>query len=170
MPGLRRSNMPRSDWAHSPHLLSLCSRAHVLQSEKWPRWEACAQQLEFRPHSLQLEKAWAQQGRPNTCKNEWIKSTGGEESRPAPLSEMQGRAGLGILYKNQVGNKASQLLTDDYMSSLSQSSCGCCKAGAMRRRCYSFSCKFSRYSYVSAIIPGEKLCQDRSRIPWECRE
>jgi len=65
------------------------------------------------PQSLQVEKAWAQQGRPNTCKNKSIKSTGGEESRLASLSNGQCGAGPGVLYENQVGNKALQLLTDD---------------------------------------------------------
>jgi len=65
-----------------------------------------------------------------------INRKGGER---ASLSKKQGRAGLGILYENQVENKASQLLIDDQMSSLSQSSCGCCKGGDMSRSCYSFS-------------------------------
>ena len=42
--------------AHGP-------QAHALQPEKPSHWEALTPQLERNPHSLQLEKAWAQQGR-----------------------------------------------------------------------------------------------------------
>ena len=63
IPGPGRSHMPRSNWAHAPHLLSLCSRAHahIKRSEK-----PAHRNLEY-PHSPQPEPA--QQRRPNTAKN-----------------------------------------------------------------------------------------------------
>ena len=62
IPGLRRSHMPQSNWAHAPQLLNLHSRAHepqlrslraatteaheptacAPQQEKPPQWEARA--------------------------------------------------------------------------------------------------------------------------------
>ena len=74
-PGPGRSHMPQSSEAHAPQLLSLRSRAcepqllslsatttearapraHALQQEKPPQWEA---------RTLQLEKAREQQWRP----------------------------------------------------------------------------------------------------------
>ena len=44
-------------------LLSLCSRAHALQQDK-----PAEQREKSSPHSLQLEKARAQQWRPSTAK------------------------------------------------------------------------------------------------------
>ena len=54
-------------------------RACAPQQEKPPQWEACAPQwrvapahcttMKSNPYSLQLEKARAQQQRPNTAKN-----------------------------------------------------------------------------------------------------
>ena len=61
IPGLRRSHMPRSNWACVPQLLSLCSRVHKLQllkpvhsrahatQEKSLQWEAHAPQLKSSP-------------------------------------------------------------------------------------------------------------------------
>ena len=49
-------------WAHVP-------RARAPQQEKPPQWEAHAPQQRVAPCSLQLEKAHAQQQRPNTAKN-----------------------------------------------------------------------------------------------------
>ena len=46
IPSPGRSHMPQSNWAHVPQLLSLCSRAHALQQEKPPQWEAHRPQLE----------------------------------------------------------------------------------------------------------------------------
>ena len=68
-PGLGRSHMPRSNEAHAPQLLSLCSRArepqllslratttearmpraHAPQQEKPPQWEARAPQRRVAP-------------------------------------------------------------------------------------------------------------------------
>ena len=75
IPDLGRSCMQWSSWAHTPQLLSLCSRAWELQlpkpghsrahtwpQEKPPQWEACALQLGRSllpppgPCSLPLEK------------------------------------------------------------------------------------------------------------------
>ena len=85
-PGPGRSHMPRSNKARAPQLLSLRSRAHepqllspwatttearaprahALQQEKPPQWEARASKSS--PRSLQLEKACVQQRRPNAAK------------------------------------------------------------------------------------------------------
>ena len=87
-PGLGRSHMPRSNKARAPQLLSLLSRAHVPQllqpratttAARVPR--ACAPQqgeatamrsprtaTMSSPRSPQLEKALAQQQRPNAAK------------------------------------------------------------------------------------------------------
>ena len=51
-----------------PQLLIPLFRAHTLQQEKPPQWEARALQLESSPYSLQLEKAWKQQPRPSKAK------------------------------------------------------------------------------------------------------
>ena len=86
-PGLGRSHMPRSNQARAPQLLSLRSRAHepqllslratttearaprarAPQQEKPPQWEVCA--TKSSPRSLQLEKARAQQRKPNAAKD-----------------------------------------------------------------------------------------------------
>ena len=55
-------------WTHVPQLLSLHSRACAPQQEKPPQWEARAPQ-QSSPCSPQLEKAHAQQRRPNVAKN-----------------------------------------------------------------------------------------------------
>ena len=89
-PGPGGSHMPRSSWARAPQLLSLRSRAHepqllslratttdeacpprarAPQQEKPPQWEACAPQQSVAPARRQLEKAHAQQRRPNAAKN-----------------------------------------------------------------------------------------------------
>ena len=47
--------------------------AHALQQEKPPQREAQAPQWRVAPRSLQLEKAHAQQQRPNAAKNKKIK-------------------------------------------------------------------------------------------------
>ena len=68
-PGLGRSHMPRSNWAHEPQLLSLCV---------WSLYSATREAVTVRgphtamksgPRSPQLEKALAQKRRPNTPKN-----------------------------------------------------------------------------------------------------
>ena len=68
-PGLGRSHMPRSNWAHEPQLLSLrvwslCSETREAAIVRGPRTA-----MKSGPRSPQLEKALAQKGRPNTAKN-----------------------------------------------------------------------------------------------------
>ena len=68
-PGLGRSHMPRSSWAHEPQLLSLrlwslCSAAREAAIVRGPRTV-----MKSGPHLLQLEKALAQKRRPNTAIN-----------------------------------------------------------------------------------------------------
>ena len=47
-------------------------RAHVLQQEKLPQWEAQAPQLESSPHSPQQKEACTQQRRPSVAKSKYI--------------------------------------------------------------------------------------------------
>ena len=68
-PGLGRSHMPRSNWAHEPQLLSLrvwslCSTTREAATVRGPRT-----MMKSGPRSPQLEKALAQKRRPNTAKN-----------------------------------------------------------------------------------------------------
>ena len=68
-PGLGRSHMPRSNWAHEPQLLSLrgwslCSATREAAIVRGPRTA-----MKSGPHLPQLEKALAQKRRPNTAKN-----------------------------------------------------------------------------------------------------
>ena len=68
-PGLGRSHMPRSSWAHEPQLLSLrvwslCSATREAAMVRGPRTA-----MKSGPHSPQLEKALAQKWRPNAAKN-----------------------------------------------------------------------------------------------------
>ena len=68
-PGLGRSHMPRSNWAHEPQLLSLrvwslCSATGEAVIVRGPRTA-----MKSGPHLPQLEKALAQKRRPNTAKN-----------------------------------------------------------------------------------------------------
>ena len=67
-PGLGRSHMPRSNWAHEPQLLSLrvwslCSATREAAIVRGPRTA-----MKSGPRSPQLEKALAQKRRPNTAK------------------------------------------------------------------------------------------------------
>ena len=67
-PGLGRSHMPRSNWAHEPHLLSLrvwslCSATREAATVRGPRTT-----MKSGPRSPQLEEALAQKQRPNTAK------------------------------------------------------------------------------------------------------
>ena len=69
-PGLGRSHMPRSGWAHEPQLLSLrvwslCSATREAATVRGPRTA-----MRSGPHSPQLERALAQKQRPNAAKNE----------------------------------------------------------------------------------------------------
>ena len=70
IPDLGRFHMPWSNKAWGPQLLSLCfsarepqllkttcPKAHALQQEKSPQWEAQAPRLESGPHLMQLEKS-----------------------------------------------------------------------------------------------------------------
>ena len=68
-PGLERSHMPQSSWAHEPQLLSLSI---------WSLWSATSEAAVVRaprsamksgPRLPQLEKALAQKRRPNTAIN-----------------------------------------------------------------------------------------------------
>ena len=68
-PGLGRSHMPRSNWAHAPQLLSLrvwslCSSTREAAIVRGSRTA-----MKSGPHLPQLEKALAQKRRPNTAKN-----------------------------------------------------------------------------------------------------
>ena len=68
-PGLGRSHMLRSNWAHEPQLLSLrvwslCSAAREAATVRGPRTA-----MRSGPRSPQLEKVLAQKRRPNTAKN-----------------------------------------------------------------------------------------------------
>ena len=62
-PGLGRSHMPRSNWAHEPQLLSLRSATREAAIVRGP----CTA-MKSGPHSPQLEKTLAQKQRPNTAK------------------------------------------------------------------------------------------------------
>ena len=68
-PGLGRSHMPRSGWAHVPQLLSLgvwslCSTAREAMIVRGPHTA-----MKSGPCSPELEKALTQKRRPNTPKN-----------------------------------------------------------------------------------------------------
>ena len=68
-PGLGGSRVPRSNWAREPQLLSLrvwslCSATGGAAIVRGPRTA-----MKSGPRSPQLEKACAQQRRPNTAKN-----------------------------------------------------------------------------------------------------
>ena len=47
--GPGRFQMPQSDWACAPQLLSLFSRAHAPRQEGPPQWEAHAPQMKSNP-------------------------------------------------------------------------------------------------------------------------
>ena len=53
----------------------VCLEPVLCQQEKPTQQAACARQLESSPHSPQLEKAQAQQQRPNAAKNGQMKFT-----------------------------------------------------------------------------------------------
>ena len=68
-PGLGRSHVPRSNWAHEPQLLSLrvwslCSATGEVAIMRGPRTT-----MKSGPRLPQLEKALAQKRRPNTAIN-----------------------------------------------------------------------------------------------------
>ena len=58
-----------NSWAPATTTEARVPRARAAQQEKPPQWEARALQQRVAPHSLQLEKARAQQWRPNAAKN-----------------------------------------------------------------------------------------------------
>ena len=73
-PGLGRSQMPRSNWAREPQLLSLriwslCSATREATIVRGPRTA-----MKSGPHLPQLEKALAQKQRPNTVINKFLKN------------------------------------------------------------------------------------------------
>ena len=75
-PGLGRSHMPRSKWAHEPQLLSLrvwslCSGTREATIVRGPRTA-----IKSGPRLPQLEKALAQKQRPNTAKKKKKKKKG----------------------------------------------------------------------------------------------
>ena len=68
-PGLGRSHLPWSNWAHEPQLLSLrvwslCSATREAMIVRGPHTA-----IKSGPHLPQLEKALAQKRRPNTAIN-----------------------------------------------------------------------------------------------------
>ena len=81
IPGLGGSHMPWNNYAHAPQLLSLCSRAHapqllkatglgpVLHNKRRRCSEKPTHATKSSPRLPQLEKARAQQRRPNAAKN-----------------------------------------------------------------------------------------------------
>ena len=71
-PGLGRSHMPRSDWAHEPQLLSLrvWSLCSATREAAIARGRCTA--MKSGPHLLQLEGALAQKRRPNIAINQSI--------------------------------------------------------------------------------------------------
>ena len=70
-PGPRRSHMPQSSYAHAPQLLKPVRLEPVLPNERSHHNEKPAH-CNGSPRSPQLEKARAQQRRPNTAKNKLI--------------------------------------------------------------------------------------------------
>ena len=68
IPGLGRSHKPRSNKAHEPQLLGLCSEVCALQEEKQLQWEACVRHGEAPAHH-NIVRAWVGQQRPGTAKN-----------------------------------------------------------------------------------------------------
>ena len=71
-PGLGRSHMPQSDWAHEPQLLSLCvwSLCSATGGAAMVRGPHTA--MKSGPRLPQLEKALAQKRRPNTAIHTYI--------------------------------------------------------------------------------------------------
>ena len=69
IPGLE-NKIPHATWQLSPGPTTIQAyalpRASAPQQEKPPQWEAPTLQLENKPHSLQLEKAGAQQWKAHT--------------------------------------------------------------------------------------------------------
>ena len=68
-PGLGRSQMPRSNWAHEPQLLSLRVWSLCSATREAAVVRGLRTAMKSGPHSPQLEKALAQKRGPNTAKN-----------------------------------------------------------------------------------------------------
>ena len=68
-PGLGRSHMPWSGWAHEPQLLSLCVWSLCCAIREAVTVRGPHTTMKSGPRSPQLEKALAQKRRPNTAKN-----------------------------------------------------------------------------------------------------
>ena len=69
-PGLGRSHMPRSNWAHEPQLLSLCVWSLCSATREATIVRGPRTAMRSGPRLPQLEKALAQKRRPNTARNE----------------------------------------------------------------------------------------------------
>ena len=67
-PGLGRSHMLRSGWAHEPQLLSLCVWSLCSATSEVAIVRGPYTAMKSGPHLPQLEKALAQKRRPNTAK------------------------------------------------------------------------------------------------------
>ena len=67
-PGLGRSHMPRSNWAHEPKLLSLCVWSLFSATTEAAMVRGPRTAMKSGPCSPQLEKALTQKRRPNTTK------------------------------------------------------------------------------------------------------
>ena len=72
-PGLRRSHMPRSNWAREPQLLSLCIWSLCSTAREAAIVRGLHTTMKSGPHLPQLEKALTQKRRPNTAKNKYKK-------------------------------------------------------------------------------------------------
>ena len=67
-PGLGRSHMPRSGWAHEPQLLSLSVWSPCSATREAAIMRGLRAAMKSGPCLPQLEKALAQKRRPNTAK------------------------------------------------------------------------------------------------------
>ena len=68
-PGLGRSHMPRSSWAHEPQLLSLCIWSLCSATREATIVRGPRTAMRSGPRLPQLEKALARKRRPNTAIN-----------------------------------------------------------------------------------------------------
>ena len=68
-PGLGGSHMPQSNWAREPQLLSLCVWSPRATTREAAIVRGPRTAMKRGPRLPQLEKARAQQRRPNTAKN-----------------------------------------------------------------------------------------------------
>ena len=71
-PGLGRSHMSQSNWAHVPQLLSLCVWSLCSATREAATVRGPCTTMKSGPRLPQLEKALAQKRRPNTAKNKLI--------------------------------------------------------------------------------------------------